>query len=213
MSQFPLSYYLSLPTSEYQNSPNFIAFLQALMTPFNDCATLAANMYTYFDINNAVGVQLDLIGALIGRKRPTGINPTGAIWDAQPDVDSIPDVDLLTQPINNIVNDSDYRVLLQATIIRNTWDGTIPSLYKAWSTLFPGGQIILIDNQDMTMDVVIIGNFSPTIIDLIVGDYIVPRPAGVQINYIIGPLPVFGYGLENSYISGYGVGKWLNTVG
>jgi hypothetical protein len=188
----PLQYYLSLPTSEYQNSPNFKAFLQLLLTPFNDCSTLINNMYTYFNIDTVIGEQLDIIGQLVGQGRTINFNPSNGSSPTLPDVD--------------------YQTLLKAKIIQNMWDGTIPSLYTAWSILFPSGVIVVKDNQDMTMDVIIAGNFTSTIQDLITHDYIVPRPAGVLINYAFGTLPIFGYDTESAFINGYDIGYWLVTT-
>jgi hypothetical protein len=193
VDQYPgyiaMTYYLSLPTSEYQNKPLFMAWLQVLLTPFNDAATLAANMYFYFDIDNAVGPQLDFIGQLIGQSRTVNFSPTNG-----------------SSPT---LSDSDYQVLLKATIIKNTWDGTIPSLYTAWSLLFPDGIIVLQDNQNMTMNVIIAGIFSSNIHDLITNGYIVPRPAGVLVNYVFGTLPAFGFDVEDAYVAGCDVGSWV----
>lgn len=187
-----MAYYLSLPTSQYKTKPKFMAFLQLLLTPFNDCATLACNMFRYFDIDLAIGPQLDLIGQIVGQSRTVDFNPTNG-----------------SSPT---LQDGDYRVLLKATIIKNTWDGTKQSLYTAWTNLFTDGFISIVDNQDMTMTINLSGNFSSVIQDLITNGYIVPRPAGVLITNqtvaALGTLPVFGYGVESSYIAGYGTGKW-----
>jgi hypothetical protein len=183
-----LAYYLSLPTSEYQNKPKFKAFLQCLVTPLNDAINLAVNLPSFFDIDTAIGAQLDLVGELVGQQRTINFTPTDS-----------------SSPV---LGDNDYRVLLKATIIKNNWDGTIPSLYASWQSLFPGGLIVIIDNQDMTMDLTISGNFSSVVHDLIINGYIVPRPAGVLINYSLGTLPVFGFDRETNYVAGFDVGSW-----
>lgn len=184
-----MSYYLQYPTSEYVTKPNFMAMLQLLLTPFNDAASLAVNMYTYMSIDNAVGPQLDLLGEIIGANRTVNFNPTNG-----------------SSPT---LNDVDYQTLLKATIIKNTWDGTIPYLYTQWSILFPGGAIVVKDNQDMTLNVIIAGNFTSNVKDLIIYDYIVPRPEGVLINYSFGTLPIFGFDVESSFIQGWDQGNWL----
>ncbi len=186
-----IQYYLGYPTSEYITKPNFMAMLQLLLTPFNDAAYLACNMYSYLSIDNAVGVQLDLLGELIGQSRTINFNPTNG-----------------SSPT---LNDGDYQVLLKATIIKNMWNGTIPSLYASWATLFPGGIIVIQDNQDMSMNVILSGNFTSNIHDLIINGYIVPRPEGVLVNYSLGTLPVFGFDLGNAYIQGWDQGYWLVT--
>jgi len=186
-----LAYYLGLPTSLYKNKTKFMAWLQVLLTPFNDATTLACNMYSYFDIDNAVGLQLDLIGQLVGQSRTVDFNPTNGSSPTLQDVD--------------------YQVLLKATIIKNMWDGTIPSLYTAWANLFPGGIIVITDNQNMTMNFTLSGNFTSVIKDLINNGYIVPRPAGVLIGNltaVVPSVPAFGFDLETAYVSGFDVGNW-----
>lgn len=187
-----MAYYLQYPTSEYITKPNFMAMLKLLLTPFNDAATIAVNFPTFFDIDKAIGAQLDVLGQIIGQQRTINFNPSDG-----------------SSPT---LGDEDYRTLLKATIIKNTWDGTIPDLYTQWANLFPSGTIVIKDNQDMTMNVIIAGNFTTVVQDLITHDYIVPRPAAVKINYSFGTLPIFGYDIQSGFINGYDIGHWLVTT-
>jgi hypothetical protein len=74
----PSSYYLQLLTSEYKgtNAPNLQAWLTVLIQPFIDAGALASVMYNYFDVNAAVGVQLDILGQIVGVGRILPFNPT-----------------------------------------------------------------------------------------------------------------------------------------
>ncbi len=163
---------------------------------FNDTYTYQIDKYYIrdyiglFGIDGAVGNQLDILGVLIGQSRILDFIPTGYS--------------------TSILLDEDYRVLLKAKIIKNHWKGQIQNLYDLWNELFPGSQIVIIDNQDMTMDVGIYGNLTATIVDLITNGYIIPKPIGVGINFYFGTLPVFGFGIDNAYISGFGIGNWAD---
>jgi hypothetical protein len=115
--------------------------------------------------------------------------------------------------------DAQYRILLYATIAANNWDGTIPGAYNAWNTIFePLGYSILIqDNQDMTMDIALIGPAPDAVtLALFTGGYLSLVPAGVGItNYYLPSIPgdpVFGMDAENSSISGFDVGAWAIDV-
>lgn len=202
-----ISYYTDKITSLYKTKPNFMAWLNVLLTPFNDCATLMNEMYQYFDLDSATGVQLDYLGKIIGIKRVIVLS-TADIDDIV-DIDSVLDIDTLSVSSGQLVDD-DYRFLLKATIIMNTWDGTIPSLYERWQTIFPSQAINIYDNQDMTITVTLAGNYTDVQKSLILSGYIVPRPAGVLINYYFGALPTFGWGFDNDMISGFGKGYWFN---
>ena len=162
--------------------------MEALLGPLQDAADCADLLYEDFDLETAVGDQLDTLGAILGINRTVSFEPT----DASP-----------------ILNDETYRIVLKAKIVRNHWNGQIGTLKAAWDILFPGQALLITDNQDMTMDVMIIGDFTTLIQDLITNGYIVPKPQGVETNYGFPVLPSFGYDLDTDYVAGYESGSWF----
>lgn len=181
----PLEYYLGLLISEYQNSPKLTAFLKALLQKYDEISQCQVQMDMAFDIDNAVGPQLDMLGAILGTPRLVGFQPSGGV--------------------SPLLTDSTYRVYLKAQAAKDEWDGTIDGLQGIWGTLFPGGQIVIDDNQNMTATIFIRGTFTSIEQDLISNGYIVPRPEGVLYTYVFNG-PTFGCDLENSFISGVDVG-------
>jgi len=139
-----------------------------------------------FDIDQAVGVQLDTLGVILGASRTVGFTPSGGV--------------------SPVLDDNTYRVYLKAKVIFNQWNGQADYLFTAWRRLFPGGRIIITDNQNMTATIYTSGSFTSIIQDLINNGYIVPRPETVQYNYIYGVLPKFGFDQNNSYIAGFDLG-------
>lgn len=105
-----------------------------------------------------------------------------------------------------VLDDDTYRLLIKATIAANEWDGTEEALYPIWKSLFPGGSIIIADNQNMTCTIVLSGTFTSIIEDLIVNGYIVPRPEGVLYTYVFGDFPIFGTDESNLFIAGVDLG-------
>jgi Protein of unknown function (DUF2612) len=182
----PLGYYLGLFTSQYQLSPNLLKWARLAWQPIDDLTNLLAFISSNYDLDYAVGVQLDVCGQLIGQSRTVGFQPTGG---ASPTLD-----------------DDTYRLLLKARIGQNTWDGKIVSLYPFWQTLFPGGKIVINDNQNMTATIIIAGSFTQIFIDLINNGYIVPRPEGVDYTYTTAVLPIFGADQNNSFVAGADLG-------
>lgn len=190
-----IKYYLDSVTSLYRTKPKFIAWLTATLNKLNAATTLAEAMDMSFDLDQAEGVQLDILGEVIGQNRQVNFQPTDG-----------------SSPI--LVDDY-YRTLLKAKVVKNLWKGQVNELQPIWETLFPGGQIIIRDNQDMTMDVGILGDVPLTVRDLVKYGYIVPKPQSVGINfYFFGAAPVFGYDVQNEFIAGYDSGIWaiLETV-
>lgn len=183
----PDEYYTALLTSEYRNSTKFIAWLQAVLKIARDISNCLYFIDNNFDLDYAVGNQLDVLGVIVG---------VGRIVPWQPTTGS------------PILDDDTYRILIRATISNNQWDGKINSLYSIWSNLFPGGSIVIIDNQNMTADIVLSGSFTPIIQDLIMHGMIVPRPETVAYNYIFAGLPLYGWDRHDSFIDGFDVGKW-----
>ena len=184
-----LQYYVNLFTSQYKLSPNLNAWQTALMTPVDDLTTCIEQFNVAYDLDNAVGNQLDVLGELIGVSRIVPFQPSGGV--------------------SPVLDDSTYRLLLYATLAENSWDGTIVSLYKIWQTLFPAGYLSIHDNQNMTANIITTGTFTSIEMDLINHGLIVPRPEGVQYNSSGAGLgPYFGFDLNNTVIAGFNIGKF-----
>ena len=188
INALPVAYYKNLLTSEYKLSTKFNMWLVANLSILEDITDLLQAIYTYFDLDTAVGDQLDTVGAIVGAARQVSFQPTSG---------------------SPILDDTTYRLLIKATIANNQWDGKIDSLYPIWGSLFPGGTIIIEDHQDMTATIIVTGSFSSIVQDLISHDLIVPRPETVQYNYSFGSLPFFGFSVTNTaFIAGFNVGNW-----
>lgn len=182
----PLGYYLNLLTSQYKLSPKLLKFAQLAWQPIDDLTNVLAFITNNYDLDFAIGVQLDVCGQLIGQSRTVGFQPSNGV--------------------SPILDDTTYRLLLYARRAQNSWDGKINSLYPIWKTLFPSGKLIVNDNQNMSVTVIMSGTFTSIIQDLIEQGYIVPRPEGVLYNYVFGTLPIFGTDLDNTFVAGVDLG-------
>ena len=158
-------YYLNLIPSQYRLQPKFMKWLEAGIQKLQDSNSTAQEIISNFDLDTATGVQLDIIGKLIGRSRQLDFQPRAEV--------------------SSILDDTYYRLLLKAKIVWNQWKGTLPEFYTAWQEIFPNGNLLILDNQDMSMDVIVSGDFSVLEKDLIYNGLVVPKPEGVRINYII----------------------------
>jgi hypothetical protein len=183
---FPNSYYSNLITHQYQSDTKMLAFLDAMLQKYADIEACNETMDYWFDVDNAVGVQLDTVGQNNGVALTLGFQPSGGV--------------------SPILDDDTYRILIKAKIAQDHWDGRRASLNTIWSGLFPGGSVVLHDNQNMTATVTLYGAFSSIIQDLIVNGLIVPRPQAVLYTYIYGTMPFFGADLNNSFIAGSDLG-------
>jgi len=216
--------YTSLVTSEHNKRPNFMAMIAQDVQGYVDTINLLRSFSTLFDIDQARGQQLDMIGVWIGISRNILIPLSGVYFAFNTTSlgfnqgtwfgigDSTSGVTTLS--------DGDYLILLKAKIASNHWNGTIPGAYAIWAIVFQfQGFILLIqDGQDMTMAIIIIGTVTSAVtLSLITNGYIALRPAGVQISgyyqNTVANFPVFGFGIENSTIAGFNDGAWVAKIG
>lgn len=184
-----LDNYLKLITSQHRDKPKYMAMVMALLRPSDDIFALAATMDDEFDVMLATGIQEDIVGILVGANRTL---------DFQPD-----------KGLSPILDNAAYRILLQAKIAQNMWKGGIMDLRDLWTTLFGEG-IIIQDNQDMTIDVVVIGSsFDQIVRNMIQKGMIVPKPQSVKLTTYFSDQQVFGYDMETDTIRGYDEANWL----
>ena len=180
--------YRRLLTSEYKTRPRLTSWLLWLLSEGLTYKNTVQEFLDAFNLDAAEGVQLDIIGRIVGVDRLLSFHPVSG--------DS------------PLMNDSTYRMVIKAKIIQNTWKGTLDELYEAWAVLFPEVRYFQIqDLQDMTYNVVIMGAFTPLERELIANGYIIPKPEGVRINLLTitdtSGLPLFAYDVDTYLLSGY----------
>jgi hypothetical protein len=175
--------YLNLITSQHRTKPKFNDWLYTALSTVYDGISATESINDAFDIDRAKGSQLDVIGEILGRSRYLPFQPGNGF--------------------SPTLSDDNYRIALKAKVIQNGWDGTIPSIYSIWYSLFSDLTMNIVDNQNMTMSVLIDSNtqMDTVITEMIAAGYIVPKPAGVGL-VIIEVTKVF----ENQYIVG-----WVTT--
>lgn len=161
--------YIASITSEHIDKPNFIAWLSSSLNIVDGVYNLISNMDNDFDIDNAIGIQLDMLGTIIGRNRTLNFQPLNG-----------------SDPI---LDDTDYKLVLRAKIAMNNWQGTIPQMYEIWDNIFDDIHLQIEDNQNMSFIAYIIGYVDQARQNLIQHQYIVPKPEGVSVTYV-GKTPV-----------------------
>lgn len=180
--------YKDLITSQHRDKPKYMATVTALLRASEDVFSLGVMMDEAFDLDAAVGAQEDRLGVIVGANRRLPF---------QPEKNLSPELD----------NEA-YRNLLKARIVQNLWKGGIEDLKTAWDTLFGSG-IIIQDNQDMTIDVVVVGIADQITKDMILQGLIVPKPQSVRVNFHFSAGAVFGYDMETNAIRGYDHADWM----
>lgn len=181
--------YLNLVTSEYATKPKFMAYLEMLLNKVSPAFDCFVEFFDKFDLSKAVGDQLDKLGALVNLTRELPI--------VDPDIPSS-------------LSDDMFRLVIQSRIMSNHWDGTLEGWMKIIDFAFPDSSYNVIDNQDMSINVVLIDpSASSELIALLFNGYIVPKPSGVKVTWTIEDRPLFGWDADTDFIKGWDSGLWI----
>jgi uncharacterized protein DUF2612 len=215
-----LTDYLNRVPSANQTAPKFMAMLSAILQPIVDNINLVDSIPELFDIDTAVGTQLDVVGQWVGLSRmleapipnvyfsldSATLGLDQGVWYAPFD------------PTEGVISldDATYRMMLYIKIAANNWDGSFAQMQAILASIFatsPGTLFFAQDNFDMTITLAIAGDIpSQLFIQLLVQDYLTLRGAAVGIAEVVvtsvDGAPIFGLDGENAYISGLDVGAW-----
>ncbi|WP_165431831.1 DUF2612 domain-containing protein [Atlantibacter hermannii] len=217
-----MSKYTDKITNYHATRRDFPQHIDLITRPLSDVASAVTGLVTAFDIDHAVGVQLDILGRWIGRSRivsepisgvyfcwdTDGLGYDQGIWQGPYD----PDTGYTT------LSDDTYRIILKAKIAINMWDGQNDSLPAILDTATAGSglRMQIVDNQDMTISIRVfpetdISDVSLELLAAIRQGYLTVKAAGVWSGEIITPSDgsrFFGFDLENDYIAGFDDGAW-----
>ena len=206
-------------TSEHRGKPRFSATVEANVSPLADAQALLASIPEAYDLDTAVGSQLDVVGEWVGISRKIqvplvsvwfswdipGLGWEEGIWKGQYDP---------TYGIASLDDDT-YRDLIRLKIKVNTWDGLVGSAQAAVEAFYGGvsGSLPFVeDGHDMTMTVCISGN-RPAVMRFAIfaGRYVQFKPAAVTVRSVVPsiPGPAFGFDADNEHIGGWDTGSWV----
>lgn len=222
-----MSKYTDLITNYHSQKPLFVDHIDLITRPLSDVADAMTALITEFDIDEAIGVQLDILGKWIGRTRVVsqpisgiyfsfdtdGLGFDQGVWQGPYDPDA---------GFTNL-SDETYRIILKAKIAINHWNGTNETLPAILETALTGSglKMQIVDNQDMTISVwvfpeVDISTVSLELIAAIRQGYLTVKAAGVWAGDIQTPSietpstgnKFFGFDMDNDYIAGFDSGAW-----
>lgn len=207
-------------TSQFQNNPKYmatVAFDVAFYVHMQELFDSMERSGGIFDLSTPpVGDQLDIIGKWVGVSRTiaepiTGVyfswdDTAGDGWDSgvwQPNNEP---ANLVTLP------DDVYLTVIRAKIAANSWDGTTEGAYKVWNVLFPLLKLLIIDLQNMSYIVALVGAPIDALTQaLLTQGYLPLKPEGIRIaDYIVSvdSNPLFSWDVSTSSMAGWDVGSW-----
>lgn len=213
-------------TNYHATKPKFYAHVDLSTRPLADISKSISLLINEFDLDSGVGVQLDVLGEWIGISRAVVVPVTGVFfewdkervgWNEGVWVGPYQSTDGL-----KYLNDAVYRVILKTKIGINNWNGQNDTLPPILETALSdtGIEMIILDNQDMSISVLIVFNkdeqglitkFPEEIMAVLRGGLLTVKAAGVRVKETITPSEgdrFFGFDTDNKYIAGFDKGSW-----
>lgn len=146
--------YGALITSWHRGKARFTETVRASVGPVAEVQTAIAGVGPAFDLDSAVGAQLDTLGVWIGRTRAISY-PIRGNYFALDDPDRGLDVGVLRGPFDTNIGaftleDERYRRLLKAKTIANRQDGTLPGAQDVLDAYFtdPDTRVVIEDRTE-----------------------------------------------------------------
>lgn len=183
-------------TSQHRDKPKFMAMCELLSTSLGQIVDATNKMVNDFDVDQAIGVQLDAIGKWVGISRNLLVPITDA-WFTWNDSNLGWNRSNWKGPFESTqgittLDDTTYRAVIKAKIGANYWDGSNEGLniigQEALTEI--NVRVFAIDNMDMSMTVYVLGTPTAAILELIRRGIIPPKPGGVRVaGYILGGAP------------------------
>ncbi len=211
--------YTALITSQHADAPKFVAMVGVVAQCFANLQNLLATIPGLYDLDAAVGAQLDAVGLWVGVSRQLSVPVSGVYfsldtagvgfdqgnWQGPYD----PTAGLAS------LDDGTYRLLLRAKIGANHWDGTLGVSAAILSQIFAGTSTYAFvqDNGNMSITLGVSGQIpSALFLALLATGSVAIRPEGVLLSSTFvtssTSTPLFGFDVENGYVSGFDVGAW-----
>jgi hypothetical protein len=210
--------YLKRLPSFHRWQPQFRATVEAMSSFPVAMANFIADLPRQFDLDEAIGVQLDIVGKWIGRDRYVKV-PLDNLWFSFGDArkgfglgywKGIFDPQLGITALD----DESYRKLLYAKILVNNWNGTYESARNLINSYFlnSGTTFFIDDHGNGSATYAITGKIPPPIfLALYAWGYLPLEPAGIKTYYRVVSVdntPMFGFGVDNDKVAGFGIGSW-----
>lgn len=152
-----------IPRNQEIQRTKFDRFMEAILSQGIDIANMLSLYHEIFSIDVATGEILDTIGSLVGASR------------------------VLQHNIGNVykLDDENFRTLIRATVVANSWDGTNEQFIELLKSTFYGiYNISYIDNQDSTITIGVEGNITDESFALLENCLALMIPAGVGFSCI-----------------------------
>lgn len=147
--------YTNLITAEHADKPKYSAMVAAVAGAFSDVTNLLRSLDQKFDLDAAVGAQLDVIGRWVGLSRNIA-TPLAVYFSLDTDTLGFDEGNWKQafDPSEGLatLDDDTYRALIRAKIGANNWDGTLTMMLSIYQSIFGVNGSKVLTNLEVVVD-------------------------------------------------------------
>lgn len=168
-------YFLNRQPAWNLEFPKYTDWLTAVSEFFVDESQVTLDAITGIGLDVAIGDALDKLGEVVGIKR------------TQVGLDS-----------EALLSDTQYRKVIKGKVAQNNWDGSYEGFTAILNLIFEGDLVFtVVDNQDMTITIVVEGLEDAEDLELLTKGYFTPKPMGVGIIFSLSQALDQSFSLES----------------
>lgn len=202
--------------TQYTEAQKFLAYIRALLASSAEMEAVLQKVAEQSDIDLAEGVNLDVIGEIVGISRiiPNAIAVQFFGFQGQPGSAVFGEEGILSigarfreelepETATSVLADPEYRLLLRAKIVKNHAQGTNEDILQGLAYLFNTPATVIEDIGGMRIGVAIGRQLTFQEKAMVTTLDILPRPDGVQIVWraTYDATNYFGFDGQNSALS------------
>jgi len=188
--------YAQLISEKNYGREKFLLLSRSVLEPGMDLQQVLNTIDSCFDLDNASGAQLDIIGNLVGASRELNYVPATG---------------------DRIMDDDEFRMVLKLTIAMNTWDGSLGALRKIYNDIFGESATIVYNDckdssgnaKNMHVTVQVYGDISTRETEILNQSGLLLVPVGVSKDVVVVGESVTADGYVGTGISGI---EWIESV-
>ncbi|WP_338571479.1 DUF2612 domain-containing protein [Pseudomonas canadensis] len=186
--------------AQYRDKPKAVAWYAIAETLGGSIEAAAEAVRKSYDIDSAVGEQLNVIGRIVVAPRSfigsAPMNP--GLFDLT-DGDEFGDIDAmfsaLTIDQDGELSDELYRLVIKAKIVRNNGDATIENILDGMNFLLPTAEVLRVtDGEDMSFSIEFYGQITNLERFALLNAKLVPKPQAVRFNGFLEGFGMFEFG-------------------
>lgn len=174
--------------AQYRNQPKAVDWYAITRVLGGQISAAAQAVRESYNIDTAVGAQLDVIGRIVVADRNfLSATPLFPGLFAEPDGDEFGDTDAMFSETSigtdSQMSDEFFRLVIRAKIVKNNSDATIESILRGMNFLVPGANVVrVIDGEDMSFAIEFAGQITDLERWALLNASLVPKPQGVRFN-------------------------------